>query len=166
MVNIGCTFEAEGLSTGTVQARSRMPDVLFVCVHNSGRSQMAEAIFNALAAQRGLRFRAASAGTEAGTRVQLAAKRAMAEIGIDMRGHHPKQLTQAMADRAERIITMGCGVDAASCPARFLVSEDWGLDDPKGRTFEEVRGIREEIRARIEALLEALEREEGRTPAR
>ncbi|MFI5385128.1 MAG: arsenate reductase ArsC [Fimbriimonadales bacterium] len=127
--------------------------VLFVCTHNAGRSQMAEAFLQKLAAERGLSIRALSAGTVGGSRLNPMAVQAMAEIGIDMSGQEPKLLTQAMADEADRIITMGCGVDAAACPARFLVTEDWGLDDPAGRPIERVREIRDQIRDRVERLL-------------
>ena len=77
----------------------------------------------------------------------------MQEIGISMDGHQPKQLTQEMVDSADRVITMGCGVDADACPARFIVTEDWGLDDPKGQPIERVREIRDEIGRRSAALL-------------
>ncbi len=130
-----------------------MKTVLYVCVHNAGRSQMAEALTNALAKERGLPITALSAGTVAGTSVNPVAVAVMEEIGISMAGHHPKQLTQEMADSAETVITMGCGVDAEACPARIHLTEDWGLDDPKGRPIETVRAIRDEIRTKVENLL-------------
>jgi arsenate reductase len=130
-----------------------MKTVLFVCVHNAGRSQMAEAFTNALAAERGLAVRGLSAGTEAGARLNPMAVEAMRELGISMDGQHPKRLTQEMADAATRVITMGCGVDAAACPARIHLSEDWGLDDPAGQGIETVRAIRDQVRARVESLL-------------
>lgn len=134
--------------------------VLYVCVHNAGRSQMAEALTNHLANQRGVNVRALSAGTIAGSKVHPVAVEVMREIGVSMDGHSPKQLTQEMADSADRVITMGCGVDAAACPARFLISEDWGLDDPAGQPIETVRRIRDQIRERVEALLDQLIQEE------
>jgi arsenate reductase len=85
------------------------------------------------------------------------AAQAMAEIGILLEGHHPKPLTQEMADRATSIVTMGCGVDAAACPARIYISEDWGLDDPAGQPIETVRRIRDEIRVKVDELLDRLE---------
>jgi arsenate reductase len=114
---------------------------------------MAEAFTNKLAAEKGLPFGAVSAGTIAGDKLNPTVIEAMEEIGIPMAGHAPKQLTQEMADNADRLITMGCGVDADACPARFLVSEDWGLDDPKGQGIEHVRAIRDQIKARVEQLL-------------
>ena len=84
------------------------------------------------------------------------AVKVMAEMGISMEGQMPKQLTQAMADCADRVITMGCGVDVDSCPARIHLSEDWGLDDPKGQPIEKVRAIRNEIEAHVETLLTEL----------
>jgi arsenate reductase len=133
-----------------------MKTILFVCVHNAGRSQMAEAFVNAVAAERGLPIRAVSAGTVAGSRINPMARAVMAELGIAMEGQGPKPLTQEMADAADRIITMDCGVDAAACPARIHLSEDWGLDDPAGRPVEAVRAIRDQIRGRVEALIEEL----------
>ena len=130
-----------------------MKTVLYVCVHNAGRSQMAEAFTNHLAKERGLPLRALSAGTVAGSEINPAAVSVMEEIGVSMAGQHPKQLTQEMADSADRVITMGCGVDAAACPARIHLSEDWGLDDPKGQPVEKVREIRDQIKAKVEALL-------------
>lgn len=134
-----------------------MKTVLFVCVHNAGRSQMAEAFVNYLAAERGLSVRGESAGTVAGNRINPVAVEVMTELGISMEGQVPKQLTQARADASDRIITMGCGVDASACPARILISEDWGLDDPAGQPIETVRRIRDEIRAKVEVLLSEME---------
>lgn len=133
-----------------------MKTVLFVCVHNAGRSQMAEALVNRRAAERGLAVRAESAGTEAGSAVNPMAAQAMAEIGIPLDGHFPKLLTQEMADRADLKVTMGCGVDADACPARIYFTEDWGLDDPKGQPLETVRAIRDQIREKVDALLDRM----------
>lgn len=130
-----------------------MKRALFVCVHNAGRSQMAEAIFNSLAEARSLPVRAASAGTDACDRVNPIVVQAMREMDISLDGCRPKQLAQRMADAADRIITMGCGVNAEACPARLLVTEDWGLDDPASQPIEAVRAIRDEIRRRVELLL-------------
>lgn len=118
---------------------------------------MAEAFTNRLAHERGLPVRAISAGTVAGERINPVAEAVMAEIGVPMDDQRPKQLTQAMADGAARTITMGCGVDADACPARIHLSEDWGLDDPAGQPIETVRAIRDQIRARVEALLRELD---------
>ncbi len=133
-----------------------MKTVLYVCVHNAGRSQMAEAFTNLLAKEQGLDVRALSAGTVAGAEINSVAVAVMEEAGVSMAGQEPKQLTQVMADSADRVITMGCGVDAEACPARIHLSEDWGLDDPKGQSIKMVRAIRDEIKAKVEALLAAL----------
>jgi len=131
-----------------------MRKVLFVCVHNAGRSQMAEAFVNRLAAERGLPIRAGSAGTAAGERINPAAQEVMAEIGVPMEGQRPKQLTREMVDRADRVITMGCGVDAGACPIRISRSDDSRLDDPAGQPVEKVRAIRDQIRERVARLLD------------
>ena len=131
-----------------------MKTVLFVCVHNAGRSQMAEAFTNRLARERGLAVRAESAGTVVGEAINPTAVEVMGEIGVPMDGQYPKQLTAECADSADRVITMGCGVDAESCPARIRpMIEDWGLDDPKGQSVHAVRLIRDQIRLKVEALL-------------
>ncbi|OJW18927.1 MAG: hypothetical protein BGO49_17940 [Planctomycetales bacterium 71-10] len=130
--------------------------ILFVCVHNAGRSQMAEAFANALARERGLAIEAASAGTVGGDRVNPVAVAVMRELGIAMDGHRPKLLTPEAAASADRVVTMGCGVGADACPARLHVAEDWGLDDPAGRPIDEVRAIRDQIRARVGRLLDEL----------
>ena len=115
-----------------------MKTVLFVCVHNAGRSQMAEALLNKMVA---------------GTEINPVARQVMDEIGVPMVGQSPKMLTQAMADSASKVITMGCGVDADLCPARIHLSQDWGLDDPKGQSIEKVRAIRDQIEVKVEQLL-------------
>ncbi len=130
---------------------SVMKKVLFVCVHNSGRSQMAEAFANRLGAGK---IAAESAGTEPADSLNPTVVEAMREIGYDMSGHHPKLLTLEMAESADRMITMGCGVDASTCPAAFLPTDDWGLDDPKGQPIEKVREIRDEIERRVKLLVE------------
>ena len=130
-----------------------MKRILFVCVHNSGRSQMAEVLLNSMAGGKAV---AESAGTEPGEAVNPVAVKAMAELGLDMSGARPKLLTQEMVDRADRVITMGCSVEE-SCPALFLPNvEDWGLEDPSGKALKKVREIRDEIARRMRALLEDL----------
>lgn len=133
-----------------------MLKVLYVCVHNSGRSQMAEAFTNALAKEHGVEIVAESAGTVGGKVLNPMAVIAMDEIGISMEGQTPKLMTQEMADSADRIISMGCGVDAEACPAKFLLTEDWELDDPAGQGIETVRVIRDQVRAHVEAMIEEI----------
>ncbi len=128
-----------------------MKTVLFVCVHNSGRSQMAEALLNEMA---GGRVRAVSAGTAPAGDVNPVVVEAMKEVGLDISDRKPKILTLRMIEQADRMITMGCGAEAeAICPADIIETEDWALDDPKGQPLEKVREIREQVRARVRALL-------------
>ena len=128
-----------------------MPRVLFVCVHNAGRSVMAEALFNELAAGRA---QASSAGTIPGGAPHPVVVEAMREVGLDVAGHRGRLLTDDMVRSADRVITMGCAVDEQACPAvRYANVEDWGLPDPKGQPIERVREIRDEIRRRVEVLL-------------
>jgi len=127
--------------------------VMFVCVHNSGRSQMAEAMTNAFAKEQGLAVHAISSGTVGGKALNPMAVEAMLELGISMEGQIPKIMTQEMVDQSDRIISMGCGVDAEACPARFILTEDWGLDDPAGQPIEVVRTIRDQIQKHVQALL-------------
>jgi arsenate reductase len=117
---------------------------------------MAEAFTNTIARERGLPIRGLSAGTAVGQKINPVAEEAMREIGVPMTGQHPKQLTQEMVNDSDSIITMGCGVDADACPARFLVTKDWGLDDPAGQPMEKVREIRDRIKAHVENLLSEL----------
>jgi len=128
--------------------------VAFVCVHNSGRSMMAEAFFNQLAAGRA---KALSAGTQPGDSVNPTVVEAMKEVGIDISGNKPKMLTFDMVEKAVKMITMGCGAEAgAVCPASFIETEDWALEDPKGKPIETVRKIRDEIRNRVAKLVDQL----------
>lgn len=125
--------------------------VLFVCVGNSARSQMAEALFNKIAGKK----EAQSAGTEPAEKVSSKAVEAMREIGIDISMQKPKLLTKEMVEKAEKIITMGC-LESASCPLFLLEDksklEDWNIEDPRGKPVEKVREIRDEIRRRVEML--------------
>lgn len=126
-----------------------MITVVFACVHNAGRSQMAAAFFNRAADP--ARAAALSAGTSPGERVHPEVVAVMAEIGLDLTGAAPRHLSEVLARPASWLITMGCG---AQCPvvagARV---EDWPLPDPKGRPLGEVRRIRDEIAARVESLI-------------
>lgn len=149
----GLDLIREFLDRSLSGARKR---VLFVCVHNAGRSQMAEAFFNRLAKERGLDAAAQSAGTAPGERINPVAVEAMAEVGISLDGHHPRLLTPEMAARSDRIITMGCGVEADMCPAGTFITEDWQLPDPHGQPLEVVRQIRDAVRERVEGLVDEL----------
>ena len=130
-----------------------MKTVLFVCVHNSGRSQMAEAFFNQLAKGKA---RAISAGTQPVDAVNPVVVETMREVGFDLGGSKPKKLTVEMLQQAYKVITMGCMTEDA-CPATFVEAEDWALDDPKGQPLAEVREIRDEIKARVTKMLKELE---------
>ncbi|MGE6759662.1 arsenate reductase ArsC [Corallococcus sp. AB049A] len=126
-----------------------METVLFACVHNAGRSQMAAAFFNALADP--TRARALSAGTQPGARVHPEVQAVMAEAGIDLSGTLPRLLTDELARNAGWLITLGCGDACPVVPG--LKRDDWPLDDPKGQPMPRVREIRDDIRARVVALL-------------
>ncbi|MBI5252871.1 MAG: arsenate reductase ArsC [Euryarchaeota archaeon] len=125
--------------------------VLFVCVGNSARSQMAEAIFNKIAGKK----EAQSAGTQPADKVSSKAIAVMREIGIDISMRKPKLLTREMVEKTEKIITMGC-LDSASCPLFLLEDksklEDWKIEDPRDKPIEKVREIRDEIKRRVEGL--------------
>lgn len=133
-----------------------MKTVLFVCVHNAGRSQMAEGFLRAQAKERGVAVAAESAGTLGEGSLNPTAVEAMREAGVPIDSQRPTALSKEMVERADLIVSMGCGVDAAACPAKFLVTEDWGLDDPAGQPIEVVRGIRDQIRDRVADLLDRL----------
>ena len=130
------------------------PLVLFVCVHNAGRSLMAEAIFNDLA--RG-RYRALSAGTEPADRPHPEVVTAMAEAGYELEERPGNLLTPQLADSAVRVVGMGCAVEEA-CPALTVPLDDWELADPKGKPAAEVAEIRDEIERRVRNLVAELDR--------
>jgi arsenate reductase len=125
-----------------------MKTVIFACVHNAGRSQMAAAFFNALAPPG---TRAISAGTNPGTRVHPEVLAVMAEAGLDLSGAVPQRLTPELAAGASMLITMGCGDECPVVPG--VMRDDWPLEDPKGRPLEEVRRIRDDVRRHVERLL-------------
>lgn len=133
--------------------------ILYVCVHNAGRSQMAEAFTNALAGGRNLDVSARSAGTVGGKDLNPMVVQAMAEAGVSLDGHYPKIIDADLVAWADKIVGMGCGVDAEACPTKFLLGEDWGLDDPAGQPIEVVRRIRDEVKNRVTAMLADFERE-------
>jgi len=131
---------------------AEMKKVLFVCVHNAGRSQMAEAFFNQMAKGKGKGF---SAGTQPAKKVNPMVVKTMREVGIDISRRKPKMLTLEMLENVDRVITMGCSVEKA-CPASFVPTEDWQLDDPEGKPIEQVRRIRDEVKAQVERLAKEL----------
>ena len=126
--------------------------VIFACVHNAGRSQMAAAFFNQLA-DPSLAL-AISAGTEPGERVHPEVAAAMGEVGIDLSGARPQRLTEELAAGATWLITMGCGDKCPVVPG--VKRDDWPLQDPKGQPVERVREIREEVRERVRAFVDSL----------
>jgi arsenate reductase (thioredoxin) len=125
-----------------------MTRIVFACVHNAGRSQMAAAFLNQLGAGKA---RAVSAGTNPGTRVHPEVVEAMKEVGIDLSAAVPQRLTTEMASDADMLITMGCGDECPYVPG--VTRNDWPLDDPKGRSLDDVRRIRDDIRRRVVELL-------------
>ena len=128
-----------------------MLKVIFACVHNAGRSQMAAAFFNQLADR--TKAEAVSAGTEPGLRVPPEILAAMQEMGIDLSAAKPQKLTQELANDAALLITMGCGDKCPYVPG--LRRDDWPLPDPKGRPMAEVRAVRDDIKVRVAELIQA-----------
>ena len=126
-----------------------MKTVIFACVHNAGRSQMAAAFFNARAHPE--KARAVSAGTSPGARVHPEVALAMKEVDLDLSGVTPQLLTPELAASADLLITMGCGEACPFVPG--LRTEDWPLEDPKGQPIERVREIRDDVRARVRTLV-------------
>jgi arsenate reductase len=129
-----------------------MANALFVCLHNAGRSQMSQALFERAAAGR---HGARSAGTTPGERVHPEVATAMAELGIEIADREPRRLTTEDAEWADVVVTMGCGDKCPYVPGRRYV--DWDLPDPKGQPLEAVRATREEIATRVEALVSELD---------
>jgi arsenate reductase len=128
-----------------------MTRVLFVCLHNAGRSQISEALFERAA---GGRHEARSAGTTPAGRVHPEVVEAMTELGIDLSARRPHRLTQEDAEWADVVVTMGCGDECPYVPGRRYL--DWDLPDPKGQPIAAVRAIRDEIADRVEVLLKEL----------
>jgi arsenate reductase len=128
-----------------------VPTVLFLCVHNAGRSQMALGWFNHLADGRAIAW---SGGSEPAAEVNPAAIAAMAEVGIDITGEYPKPWSDEIVGAADVVVTMGCGDTCPYFPGKRY--EDWELDDPAGRGTEAVRPIRDEIERRVRVLLDDL----------
>ena len=124
--------------------------MVFACVHNAGRSQMAAAWFNLLSDP--TKARAISAGTDPGPRVHLEVVTAMREVGLDLSAASTSKLTIEVAQRAQMLVTMGCGDQCPVVPG--LKRDDWALEDPKGKPLARVREIRDEIRQHVETLLE------------
>ena len=127
------------------------PEVLFVCVHNAGRSQMAAALLAHKASERVV---VRSAGSEPADRLNPAVVEVMSELGIDISAELPKPLTDSAVRESDVVITMGCGDECPFYPGKHY--EDWELEDPAGKDTETVRGIRDEIDRRVKALLETL----------
>ncbi len=129
-----------------------MATVLFVCLHNAGRSQMSEALF---ARGAGGRHEAISAGTTPAERVHPEVVAAMGELGIDLSGRRPRPLTRELAEQADVVVTMGCGDACPYIPGKRYV--DWELPDPAGRPLQEVRATRDQIARRVAELLAELD---------
>jgi len=126
-----------------------MKTILFACVENAGRSQMAAALFNVTADPS--KAHAISAGTRPGERVHPAVVEVMRELGVELGGVVPRKLTEDVASQAQVLVTMGCGDQCPFVPGARV--EDWPLPDPKGQPIHVVRQIRDEIRARVEDLI-------------
>jgi arsenate reductase len=134
---------------------------LFVCLHNAGRSQMSQALFERAA---GGRHRALSAGTTPADSVHPEVVEVMAELGVDLSGRVPQALTHELAERADVVVSMGCGDACPVIPGKRYL--DWDLPDPRGRPLDEVRAIREDIAERVAALVADLDGRAGRPAAR
>jgi arsenate reductase (thioredoxin) len=133
-----------------------LPEVLFVCVHNAGRSQMAAGLLQLRA---GDRVRVTSAGSEPADRLNPAVVEAMSEVGIDISAEQPKRLEDEMVRESDVVITMGCGDACPIYPGKRY--EDWDFEDPSGKDLETVRVIRDEIEARVDQLIAELEPTSG-----
>ena len=129
-----------------------MARALFVCLHNAGRSQMSEALFERAA---GGRHEGESAGTTPADRVHPEVVTTMRELGIDLSDNTPKRLTREAAERADVVVTMGCGDECPYIPGKRYL--DWELEDPKGQSLEAVRRTRDEIARRVEGLVAELD---------
>jgi arsenate reductase len=135
-----------------------MAHVLFVCLHNAGRSQMSRALFDRAAGDRHTSESAGSVADPAGS-VHPEVAEVMGEVGIDVSARRPQRLTTELARAADLVVTMGCGDTCPYIPGKRYV--DWDLPDPKGRDLEAVRAIRDDIAARVTALVAELDRAQG-----
>ena len=145
------TEHADDADVAEVADEDGRPGVLFVCVHNAGRSQMALGWFRHLAGDRAVAW---SGGSAPGPEVNPAAVAAMAEVGIDISREHPKRWTDDIVGSADVVVSMGCGDACPVLPGKRY--EDWTLADPFGKGVEEVRPVRDEIERRVRGLLEGL----------
>jgi arsenate reductase (thioredoxin) len=141
----------EALAHTRDHSRNRVPGVLFLCVHNAGRSQMALGWFNHLAAGRAIAW---SGGSEPGSEINQNVVKAMAEVGIDISQEFPKPWTDEFLGAADVVVTMGCGDACPLVPGKRY--EDWDLEDPTGKSLDEIRNIRSAVRERVEDLLDEI----------
>jgi len=139
------------VAVAQVEMTKEVPEVLFVCVHNAGRSQMAAGLLAQLAAGR---VHIRTAGSDPADEINPAVVEAMAEVGVDLSKEFPKPLTDEVVKAADAVITMGCGDACPIYPGKRY--EDWELEDPAGKDVETVRRIRDEIGERVRSLLEEL----------
>ena len=131
--------------------------ILFVCIENAGRSQMAEGFFNQKYALKG--YRAISAGTRPAYQINPLAVQAMNEVGINISSQKSKIITEDMIKSSEKSVNMGC-IDKAECPMLFMNNVvDWGIEDPKGKSIEKVREIRDEIEKRVKEIAQSIQRQ-------
>jgi arsenate reductase len=133
--------------------------VLFICVRNSGRSQMAEAFFYDMAGDQAI---ASSAGTQPASEINPIVVEVMRETGLEIGHKIPRRLTLDMMENADRVITMGCGVEE-TCPAHIVPVEDWQVEDPEGKSIDKVRKIRDDIREKVAALTKEMAAENSIT---
>lgn len=136
-----------------MRRKKALRNVLFVCVENACRSQMAEAFFNKMSRA----AKASSAGTKPAMAVNPMAVKVMKEVGIDISGARPKLLTLEMLEKADKVITMGCSVEGV-CPGAIVETEDWGIEDPAGKPIEKFREVRDLIKEKVADLVRKLER--------
>ncbi|HXA43641.1 MAG TPA: arsenate reductase ArsC [Candidatus Solibacter sp.] len=136
-----------------------VPEVLFVCVHNAGRSQMAAAFLDQLAQGEVI---VRSAGSAPANEINAAVVEAMLEVGIDISKEFPKPLTDEGVREADVVVTMGCGDECPFYPGKRY--EDWELEDPAGKTLDQIRPIRDELRSRVQSLLASITTEAARSP--
>jgi arsenate reductase len=133
--------------------------ILFVCVENAGRSQIAEGLFNQKYAPKG--YSAISAGTRPVSQINPLAVQVMKEVGIDISGQKPKIITEDMIRSSEKSVNMGC-IEKAECPMLFINNVvDWGIEDPKGKPVEKVREIRDDIERRVKEIAQSLQRQDS-----